>query len=369
MSWSEILNHKPALERFRRTMQRGRLASTYLFVGPPGIGKRTFALKLAEALLCESESSAPLEPCGACPACQQVRAQSHPDLILISRPKDKAYIPVETFIGDREHRRQIGLCHDIGLKSFRGGRKIAIIDDADFLNAESANSLLKTLEEPPPGSLLILIGTSQQRQLATIVSRSQVVRFNPLQPEHVEQLLARYELPEDSPTVADLASASEGSIELAMELSDINAYGFRMDLFSQLATGDPGSANFAKSVTTFVESTGKDAAQKRRRLIRVADLAISFFRTVITRAAGSGESVPDRALIEQADRRIASSGLSDDAESINQICSVASLSIERTMNLQRHVASNVNAANAVAAWLTDLGRISRGVSVPALGML
>ena len=73
-----------------------------------------------------------------------------------------------------------GLCHDIALKPFRGGRKIAIIDDADYLNQEGANCLLKTLEEPPEKSVIILIGTSQQRQLPTIRSRCQIVRFAPL---------------------------------------------------------------------------------------------------------------------------------------------------------------------------------------------
>ena len=145
MSWSEIIGHEAVVERFKRAAHKGRLVSTYLFVGPDGIGKRKFALKLAQSVLCEVNPEEQLEPCGSCPGCQQVAASTHPDLIQISKPEDKANIPVETFIGDRDHRMQVGLCHDISLKPFSGTRKVAIIDDSDALNQESANALLKTL--------------------------------------------------------------------------------------------------------------------------------------------------------------------------------------------------------------------------------
>ncbi len=113
-----------------------------------------------------------------------------------------------------------GLCHDIALKPFRGGRKIAIIDDADYLNQEGANCLLKTLEEPPADSLIILIGTSQQRQLPTIRSRCQIIRFGPLTDMQVATLLADTDLIEDRSRIAALAARAEGSLRRAVELSD-----------------------------------------------------------------------------------------------------------------------------------------------------
>ena len=103
----------------------------------------------------------------------------------VARPPGKSFIPVDLFIGDREHRSQEGLCHRLSLRPASEKRRIAIIEDADFLNEEGANCLLKTLEEPPPGSVLILIGTSQQRQLPTIRSRCQVIRFRRLSDEIV----------------------------------------------------------------------------------------------------------------------------------------------------------------------------------------
>ncbi len=354
MSWSEILNHDSVVERFRKNVSRGRLASTYLFVGPSGIGKRTFALKLAEALLCETNSEIDLDPCGQCPACLQVRAATHPDLILVSKPDGKNFIPVETFIGDREHRRQVGLVHDIGLKPFRGGRKIAIIDDADFLNQESANSLLKTLEEPPPKSLLILIGTSAQKQLSTIVSRSQLVRFNPLTNDNVAELLSRKQLVGDEVNLDDLVRASQGSLEMAAKLSSAEAFEFRNGLFDQLSTLDPAADEYAKTISTFVDGVGKDAAAKRQRTILIGEFAISFFRQLVNRIACNHTTGEIK--FDQAIERTRNSLTQLD---VNKQCMAAAECIEKTIEMQKQISANANIANVNAVWLRDLRKVLR----------
>ena len=358
MSWNEILNHERPLERFRRSMERSRLACTYLFVGPEGIGKRLFAHKLAQSLLCETNPEIELNPCGSCPGCQQVLAKTHPDLILVSKPVDKAYIPIDLFIGDKEHRRQEGLCHDIGLKPFRGGRKIAIIDDADALNQEGANSLLKTLEEPPPNSLLILIGTTEQTQLPTIVSRSQVVRFQRLSNRQVLTILEQNSLTEsESIPLSDLADASDGSVSLAIKLSDPEAFEFRGMLFNQLAGLDPGQRDFAKTVTGFVDAVGKDAASKRARLSLVGDLAIMFYRQWYLQLT---ETVLDPHHTDPVLNSAVEPAVLKWRHSINQGAEVAARCIERSSEMQRHIRANAGTANVVDAWLRDLGRIGRG---------
>lgn len=348
MPWPEILNHDAAFERFRRTLANNRLASTYLFVGPEGIGKRTFALKLAQALLCENIQT-PLMPCETCSACQQVLAQTHPDLILISKPADKAFIPLETFIGDADHRRQRGLCHDIGLKPFRGGRKIAIIDDADFLNIEGANSLLKTLEEPPPESLLILLGSSEQKQLSTIVSRSQIVRFEPLTDEQVATVLGRLPLETTTP-VNELATAAQGSVARAIMLSEDEVYQFRSTLIAALASLDPGRENFGKEILGFVESVGKDTAARRARLRMVGDFAIHFLETVMN-VVFSG-SVNHSSYVADTIDRLAGEPQTK-AESL-------ALCIERTIQMQDQVGYNASPINVILPWLKDLGAALRG---------
>lgn len=361
MPWDDLLGHENAIDRFRRSVQRNRLASTYLFVGPPGVGKHTFAIKLAQALLCQTNPPETVEACGTCPSCQQVAARSHPDLILISKPADKAFIPVETFIGDREHRRQTGLCHDIGLKPFMGGRKIAIIDDADFLNQESANCLLKTLEEPPPKSLLMLVGTSEQRQLSTIVSRSQVVRFNPLQNDQVGTLLHRLSDLESDFPVEDLAAASGGSVTMAVQLSDSEVYEFRKQLYSYLTELDPQCNTFAKTVIGFVDAAGKDGAAKRARLATIGDLAIEFYRQsflAFTDSLVDGhQSDP---IMNDAVVRLIESFNDLSLEELAERCG---LCIHRCGDFQQQIVANVSPANAVDAWLRDLSRLIRGVEL------
>ena len=150
MAWQGIEGHDDVAEKFRTLLSQGRLASTFLFVGPAGIGKRTFALGWRSRCSVRPDPFPHSIPAAQCAGCQQVLAGTHPDLLRIAQPADKSFIPVELFIGSKEKRMQEGLCHDISLKPFMGGRRVAIIDDADYLNEEGANSLLKTLEEPPP---------------------------------------------------------------------------------------------------------------------------------------------------------------------------------------------------------------------------
>ena len=89
MTWHGIEGHDEVVEQFRRALRRGRLASSFLFAGPPGIGKRTFALKLAQALLCERRPAEALDPCGECPGCVQAAAGTHPDVETVAKPKEK----------------------------------------------------------------------------------------------------------------------------------------------------------------------------------------------------------------------------------------------------------------------------------------
>src|SRR4051794_4737465 len=148
MSWRAIKGHDAIAAGFARAVTRGRLAHAFLFVGLPGIGKRQFARQLAKTMLCESPPSECWDSCDQCPACKLVDAGTHPDVFQVSRPEDKHEFPISTI-------QQ--LLSDLAIKPARGSRKIAIVDDADDLNEESANSFLKTLEEPPPGSVVVLI--------------------------------------------------------------------------------------------------------------------------------------------------------------------------------------------------------------------
>jgi DNA polymerase III subunit delta' len=339
--------HQAIIERFRRAISKGRLASTFLFVGPPGIGKRTFALKLAQALLCERVPEERLSPCGECPSCHQVLSGNHPDVERVAKPADKAFIPLEQLIGDAEHRMRAGLCYNIALKPYSGRRKVAIIDDADFLNKEGANCLLKTLEEPPPKSLLILIGTSEQRQLPTIRSRCQIVRFQPLAENDVAELLVERGLCNDLPTAQIAAGYSGGSLERAVLWCDEGLVDFRRELFGLLSQREFDLVPAAKRMGQFVDDGGKESAAKRARLRLVVSLAEEFYRAALL-SSEAGESPADGELANAVNSALR--WLPADAPAA---------SLDVCLDAYAHIDANANQATLIEWWLDELAIIPR----------
>ena len=218
MKWRDVLGHTDQVEMFRRSIHRGRLSHSYLFAGPAGIGKKLFARVLAQCLLCEEFADAALQSCDQCPGCKQVAAQTHPDFFNVGRLEGKTELTIDVFLGPKERRGKEGLCYDLSLKPMAADRRIAIIDDADFMNEESANALLKTLEEPPPQSLLILIASNIDAILPTIRSRCQFVRFSPLKLVDISQLIIEQELVQDNDEAERIAAISEGSLTMAEQL-------------------------------------------------------------------------------------------------------------------------------------------------------
>lgn len=352
MAWQGIEGHDEVVAKFRRILAADRLASTYLFVGPTGIGKKTFALRLAQALLCSVRPAAALDPCGQCASCLQVIAGTHPDLHLVARPPDKSFIPLELLIGPKEKRMQEGLCHDISLKPFMGGRRVAIIDDADYLNEEGANCLLKTLEEPPPRSVMILVGTSADRQLPTIRSRAQIVRFRPLGPEVVENLLVSRGVVTDRAEAGRLAAHSGGSMEQASAMADAALWRFRDQLCGELAQGDFDGVDFARRLIAFVEEAGKEAPLRRKRMRLVIGFAVDFYRAVL-RAVAGGPCQTDQERNAAVDRA-AASGRFDAL-----LCAAL---VDRSLEALGHVDRNAHQAALLECWLDDLTRIARGAS-------
>ncbi len=155
MQWDQLIGHQQQKIWFHRALAKKRLASSFLFVGPDGIGKRTFARLLAKSLLCGRTAPDSLDACGSCEDCAQVDAGTHPDLIELAKPEGKSDLPLELLIGSPEKRMREGLCYEINLRPYGGRRKVAIIDDADFNNQAGANSLLKPLEAPTDDSVMI----------------------------------------------------------------------------------------------------------------------------------------------------------------------------------------------------------------------
>jgi DNA polymerase-3 subunit delta' len=297
MAWQGIEGHDAIVAGFVAAQERGRIAGSYLFVGPPGVGKGTFARGLARALVCAAPGPG-LVACGSCPSCIQAAAGSHPDIDVVAKPEDRATIPLEALIGEGEHRMREGLVWRLLLRPALGSRKVAIVLDADHLSEEAANCLLKTLEEPPGDAVIILVGTGVERQLPTIRSRCQIVRFRPLPDSAVERILAAEAAREgaavDPEALRRRAVAAAGSLARGRALADPDLAEFRGRLLELLGRRPLPGVELARDTLAVVEAAGKDAPPRRARLRLVLETVVDVLRAAV-REAATGERPADAA--------------------------------------------------------------------------
>jgi DNA polymerase-3 subunit delta' len=271
---------------------------------------------------------------------------------LIGKPADRANIPIELLIGEKERRMREGLLYELSGKPYSGRRRIAIIDDADYLavgQKESANCLLKTLEEPPPKSILILIGTSEQRQLATIRSRCQVVRFAPLAERDVAEILVEQGVCTDPAAAQSAARMSGGSVERGAQWCDESLVEFRGALLGLLCQREFDHGEAARLVSQFVEAAGKESAVKRARLRLVVSLAEEFYRAVLHTLTRSVSEDSDSVLagaVKTAQRWFPGD---DSATACLDIC----------LDTVAHIDANANQATLIDWWLDELAAAAR----------
>lgn len=349
MDWNSFLGHERQRTWFRNAIQNNRLASTFLMVGPDGIGKRTFARLIAKTMLCTGSDPSAFAPCCRCEACAQIDASSHPDLIEVARRPDKTGLVMEQLVGEGERRMREGLCYELRMKPYSGRRKIAIVDDADTIAEEGANSLLKTLEEPPPGSLIFLISTSVQRQLPTIRSRCQMARFQPLTVNHLAQLILRNELAEDNATAMSLASQAGGSIATVANWTNEDLKAFRTELFLQLVQRPLDFTKLAKAVQGNMESVGTDSQPRRERLKVILDFALQFYRS----------GMESQLNAQSADANGAAAAIAKYGHLMSLHSDEFVSAIRRCMEAREHLDRMVSPASLIEAWAADLAVISQ----------
>ncbi len=198
-----IIGHQQIIEQLQRTVASERIAGAYLFVGPTGIGKETVARHFAQLIFCQQEAQPPIV-CGTCLACRKVDSGNHPDLQFI-RPEGSLLK-----IGQiRELQKQIIY------EPLEASRKVYILTDAERMNPEAENCLLKTLEEPPASSVLILLTSNLQALLATTRSRCQILQFHPMPTQALAEILVnKFSATPEQATI--LAIAADGAIGKAL---------------------------------------------------------------------------------------------------------------------------------------------------------
>jgi DNA polymerase III subunit delta' len=351
MPWHELLGHADAIEQLRGAAARGRLAHTLLFTGPAGIGKKRFALLFAECLFCDRHSEEELLACGECSGCKQVRARSHPDLIVVERKTGKSSLLIEQFVGDSEHRGQEGLCHELALRAMSGRRKIAIIDEAELLGIESANALLKTLEEPPERSIIILLAVSPDLLLPTIRSRCQVVRFAPLSDDQVRELLTREELCDNPQDAAEIAGLCEGSLETARQLLDPQLRAQRGTLYNLLAARPFNSVQTTHGVLEGVQQAGTESFEQRQYAGWIIRFCSEFYRRALyALSSGNGAAC----VIPQV-QQFAAHLNPDEPSDIDRVTDL----LDRCLEADRQIDMNASIPLCLESLFDDLGRLQR----------
>lgn len=166
--FKKIIGHEDVKAYFNRTLEKNKLSHSYIFEGPYGIGKNTFALELAKLILCGSKEEN--KPCNTCKSCHMINTLNHPDLIIIE--KDTKFTKIENIRNN--------IVKEMDTKPYQSEHKIVIVKAADTITTEGQNAMLKTIEEPPQYGIIILVCENTARLLPTIKSRCITVRFSPL---------------------------------------------------------------------------------------------------------------------------------------------------------------------------------------------
>lgn len=353
--WNDFFGHDDVRQAFRRAAERGRLTQAYVFVGPEGVGKQLFARKLAQCLLCERRPHRELEACGDCRSCRPFLAGSHPDFLVVDRDPGKRELTVAKLIGDREQRGRAGLCHDLSLRPVVGLRKIAIINDADTMNDEAANALLKTLEEPPEGAMLLLIASHSDRLLPTIRSRCQPVRFGGLADADVAAIALREGWVETEEAARQLAQLADGSLAAARRLSAPAFRELRDRLIGELSQPAWDGIAVAQSLTKTLEQLADDVAEQRTLAMWLLKTAVEFYRAGLWRLGNpAGATATGLSEAEAWAERFA-----DDVD--RGVALIGDL-IERCLEAVGHLEQNVGIALCLEALCSDLSVAARQVS-------
>ncbi|MBO9360798.1 MAG: DNA polymerase III subunit delta' [Thermoflexus sp.] len=316
-----VVGHRSVIRLLERQRAEERIAHAYLFTGPPQVGRRTLAWAWGMALLCPD----PDPPCGSCRSCRRMEAGHHPDALYVAPEGNSLKIDQV-----REVQRLLALT------PVEGPYRIVLFDAAEKMTTEAANALLKTLEEPPSYAVLMLIAPSPESLLPTVVSRCQVLSFDPVPILEVRQALqARWGVPAER---ADrLARRSGGRIGWAVQAAhdpEVEArYEERIRQIHRLLTQRRWER------FRFAEELAGEEEETRQAFL---ETAMAWWRDVLYCAAGTALPLiheEDRRRIQRAAERVGLEG--------------ARAALEATRRAWIALQRNANARLALEAMLLD----------------
>jgi DNA polymerase-3 subunit delta' len=267
MTFGEIYGHEKQIAILKSAMANERIAHAYLFYGMEGIGKRTVAAVFAGALNCREANP----PCGVCLSCRKAAHKTHPDIITIQA--EGQFIKIGAVKALQEQ---------MTFRPREGRRRVFILEEADRMNAAAANALLKTLEEPSAGNILLLTTSRPHTLPMTILSRCQHLRFAPLPVETVARFLREQQaLAADTAEV--LASSSGGSIGKALEMNKEDTLTQRNGILEYLRTDDP--ADLLRRLVF----AGRLGEEREEILERLQILRICYRDALVYRETGEAQ--------------------------------------------------------------------------------
>lgn len=349
----DVLAHQPvAIPALRRAFAGGRLAHAHLFWGPEGVGKTRAALALAQALFCTGSPA----PCGECADCRRVPRLAHPDLhLVLPALRVEAGDPsaeLETYARDLGACLRLPRLATIGIERVRGlklesakagverDRRVIVLREAERMTPEAAQAALKLIEEPRPGTFLLLTAADPSHLLPTIISRCQQLRFRPLPLDFIAgQVAERFSI---EPGAARLvAGLAQGSLSRAVGLAELDATKLRNRALALFETPAPDAGQVARRVQALGAAWNPDLARI------TVDLMITWYGDLVAVRQGL---TPDR--LVHADRlgdlRAAAAGLS--AGEIRRRIGLLEEMLEA-------IEQNVNPALALQATLLRIQRL------------
>ena len=319
MPFSDIIGHDRPKAVLQAALRHDRVAHAYLFHGEPGIGKRLAAVRFAQAINCDcSDAVNAQEACGRCRSCEQIESRTHPDFILIAPDQEQANPQIKI-----EEVR--ALEEQIIYRPLVGQRRVVIIDDADRMTLGAANALLKTLEEPPGYTVLILVSSRPHLLPATIRSRCQSLRFAaPAQSLVEADLVAKRSLSRNDAQF--LAIVTQNRLGEALEADLASVRGKQRDFATLI------ERSALQSVATLLATA--EACHREERSAEALEWIVRWLRDLILVRVGADQTslvnLDQRQELEQVARQVQIEQLLPLIEDIETLQRAAN----RNLNLQ-----------------------------------
>ncbi|WP_180270835.1 DNA polymerase III subunit delta' [Sporanaerobium hydrogeniformans] len=269
-AFQHIRGNEDVKAYFTKVIKKNKLSHSYIFEGPYGVGKNTFALALAKYILCEAKEGN--KPCNSCKSCYMTHAGTHPDLISIE--KDTKVTKIETIRNN--------MVKEMDIKPYQSDYKVVIVKAADTITIEGQNAMLKTIEEPPSYGIIILVCENASRMLPTIKSRCIMVRFNPLTKKQLDTYLIDEPISESKREV--LKKLSEGSIGKVKDiLKDESFFELRDQAVNYLQRLD-------KADLIGVYDLVKEITEQKEEIEKILEHWLLWYRDIaIIKAVGIGD--------------------------------------------------------------------------------